>query len=601
MSGIIEIFESSIPCLSTIIELQEAVQREALAFSAETNKYLLYHTLKQVGASAAQRIVQKLVEQGEIEWDEDWEVEQILDCVVENGVDHYFIKWKGWSHKHNTWEPKENLGNCSALLDEFHAKNSGDAEQVRLWRKRKFSEIVDDEEDPLEAKRKRVDKIFKKLTSLKNKITPIQLVRLSSATTGKKPLYKGLISGKGKKIPKFLINYKLLNPKSKAYKEKKKEILAALKDWERELNSINTDPAPIDIENNVDLEGPPENFVYLNDYKPGEGIEIPDDPLVGCECEDCYSNKKSCCPSQCGAVFAYYKHKRVRVPRGTPIYECNKRCECGPDCPNRVVQQGRKFRVCIFRTANGRGWGVKAMQNIKQGSFVMEYVGEVITNEEAERRGKSYDASGRTYLFDLDYNDGDCPFTVDAAWYGNVSHFVNHSCDPNLEVFGVWINTLDPRLPRIALFARRDIEKGEELTFDYMMTGATYAQSPEAGGDVEVPVLQPMLIDKEDTVSETSDNQHGESEVSVSDSGDMPSLIEQCENVEEVDVKLKGKVDPESESNLVSIDVGRAKDFKEKEAGPPVLTKMKKSPRAPIDEYKIMCQCGAKNCRKYLF
>ena len=44
-------------------------------------------------------------------------------------------------------------------------------------------------------------------------------------------------------------------------------------------------------------------------------------------------------------------------------------------------------------------------------------------------------------------------------------------CDPNLEVYGVWINTLDPRLPRIALFAKKDIDKGVELTFDYMMTG----------------------------------------------------------------------------------------------------------------------------------
>ena len=55
---------------------------------------------------------------------------------------------------------------------------------------------------------------------------------------------------------------------------------------------------------------------------------------------------------------------------------------------------------------------------------------QVITNEEAERRGKIYDAEGRTYLFDLDYNDGDCPFTVDAGFYGNVSHFVNHSVGP---------------------------------------------------------------------------------------------------------------------------------------------------------------------------
>ena len=44
-------------------------------------------------------------------------------------------------------------------------------------------------------------------------------------------------------------------------------------------------------------------------------------------------------------------------------------------------------------------------------------------------------------------------------------------CEPNLVVYGVWINTLDPRLPRICLFADRDIDKGEELTFDYMMTG----------------------------------------------------------------------------------------------------------------------------------
>jgi len=45
-------------------------------------------------------------------------------------------------------------------------------------------------------------------------------------------------------------------------------------------------------------------------------------------------------------------------------------------------------------------------------------------------------------------------------------------CDPNMAVYGVWINNLDLRLPRIALFAIKDIEKDEELTFDYLMTGA---------------------------------------------------------------------------------------------------------------------------------
>jgi SET domain-containing protein len=52
---------------------------------------------------------------------------------------------------------------------------------------------------------------------------------------------------------------------------------------------------------------------------------------------------------------------------------------------------------------------------------------QVITSEEAECRGHVYDAEGMTYLFDLDFNDGDNPFTVDARNFGNVSHFVNHS------------------------------------------------------------------------------------------------------------------------------------------------------------------------------
>ena len=40
-----------------------------------------------------------------------------------------------------------------------------------------------------------------------------------------------------------------------------------------------------------------------------------------------------------------------------------------------------------------------------------------------------------------------------------------------MSVYGVWINNLDVRLPRIALFANRDILKGEEVSFDYKMTG----------------------------------------------------------------------------------------------------------------------------------
>jgi hypothetical protein len=56
--------------------------------------------------------------------------------------------------------------------------------------------------------------------------------------------------------------------RTKAYKERKKEIQKAIKEWESHLNTISTDPAGICVENNIDLEGPPENFVYINDHKP---------------------------------------------------------------------------------------------------------------------------------------------------------------------------------------------------------------------------------------------------------------------------------------------------------------------------------------------
>lgn len=247
---------------------------------------------------------------------------------------------------------------------------------MRLGQKRKIDEVREKGEDR-EQKRTRIKELYLKLVSCNVDLTPLKLVSQTSPDKQTKS-YKGLITCKGLKVRKFdNTSQKLLNPRTKAYRERKVIIMKALKDWEKHLNRVSTDSAPISVENDVDLEGPPENFVYINDYKPGPGIVIPDDPVIGCECTNCFKEKSSCCAAQFGVDFAYFKYKRVRVHAGRPIYECNKKCLCGPECPNRVVQQGRKHKVCVFRTSNGRGWGVKAMQKIKSGTFVMEYVGEV--------------------------------------------------------------------------------------------------------------------------------------------------------------------------------------------------------------------------------
>ncbi|KAM9431581.1 histone-lysine N-methyltransferase SUV39H1-like isoform 3-T5 [Salvelinus alpinus] len=247
----------------------------------------------------------------------------------------------------------------------------------------------------------------------------------------------------------------------------KAKLRKRLQCWEADLNKTRNHPGRIFVLNEVDLDGPPRDFTYITNYKVGEGIVL-NEMAVGCECKDCFSDPiGGCCPGASLHRLAYTDKGQVRVRAGEPIYECNARCSCGPDCSNRLVQKGIQFDLCIFKTGNGRGWGVRALQHIKKNTFVMEYVGEIITSDEAEKRGHLYDRQGATYLFDLDYVED--VYTVDAANHGNISHFVNHSCNPNLQVYNVFIDNLDERLPRIALFSTRSIRAGEELTFDYKM------------------------------------------------------------------------------------------------------------------------------------
>ncbi|XP_075525833.1 histone-lysine N-methyltransferase SUV39H2-like isoform X4 [Dermacentor variabilis] len=222
------------------------------------------------------------------------------------------------------------------------------------------------------------------------------------------------------------------------------------------------------------------------DFLPGPGVSFPDDPKMGCSCENCYTDRKGCCPAYNDVKFAYTASGTLSAPFGSPIFECNRLCRCDINCPNRVVQRGCKIPLTIFRTTNGRGWGVRTEQRINKGTFVMEYLGQVITDEEAEKRGKWYDDHGTTYLFDLDYHlqddsmDQGTMYTVDAGTYGNIAHFVNHSCEPNMAVCMVWINNLDLRMPRLAFFTNRDICIHEELTVDYKMSCGGTEATPDS-------------------------------------------------------------------------------------------------------------------------
>ena len=104
--------------------------------------------------------------------------------------------------------------------------------------------------------------------------------------------------------------------------------------------------------------------------------------------------------------------------------------------------------------------GLFAVENFSQGDIVIEYVGEVINNQEADRREIYYEKSGMgdCYLFKLDKNR-----IIDASYKGNVARFLNHSCDANCNAK---IESITGE-KHILIFANRNISKGEELTYFY--------------------------------------------------------------------------------------------------------------------------------------
>lgn len=161
----------------------------------------------------------------------------------------------------------------------------------------------------------------------------------------------------------------------------------------------------------------------------------------------------------------------------------------------QVVRRGIQSGLEVFWLGPHTGWGVRTLEVLEQGQFVCEYAGEVLTDMEAESRCSA--SEGRdAYLFNLTTTAqcrilGARPqaglsvpvldepvFVIDAFLHGNIGRFLNHACGPSLlaNITPVFVFLeqgpglpLDLRLPRVAFFANRRVERGEELRYDYDM------------------------------------------------------------------------------------------------------------------------------------
>ena len=93
------------------------------------------------------------------------------------------------------------------------------------------------------------------------------------------------------------------------------------------------------------------------------------------------------------------------------------------------------------------GLGLFATETIPKGTFLIEYFGEVISQDESNERGGQY-------LFEVEGEK-----VIDGSTRKNTARYINHSCRPNAEaeMDGV----------RVYISAKRTIAAGEEIAYDY--------------------------------------------------------------------------------------------------------------------------------------
>lgn len=227
-------------------------------------------------------------------------------------------------------------------------------------------------------------------------------------------------------------------------------------------------------------------------------------PRAGCKCADngTFCEKYCGCPPSCKHRFPGCKCKKGCTRKSCPCYAASRVCDpdlCGPCgafipdalgdlvrnhmgmgkeehclCRNTVFSSRTSKRILI-RPSAIHGWGAFLAEKAEKGDFVIEYtgnpymmhmrccshafVGEIITQEETERRGIVYDKLNRSFIFALNTLQ-----SLDATRKGNKAKFINHNKDDG---------NLVPRIMqvngdhKVALIAKRAINVGEELSFDY--------------------------------------------------------------------------------------------------------------------------------------
>lgn len=191
--------------------------------------------------------------------------------------------------------------------------------------------------------------------------------------------------------------------------------------------------------------------------------------FIGCDCKagtctegdcPCYESYRACSPDFCGCDVTLLPG-RVSVQK--------RRCKNGP------VTVGRHKRTFVGKSEI-HGFGVFAAERFDPGDLVGIYNGQLIDTRLADMIGRIYDATNRTYIFNVTET-----LVIDGGLLGSKAKFVNHTKAGNRE-------NCHSRLVRVrgdayvVLFCKRTVQPGEEFLFDYRFTGEVPAWAKEDRG-----------------------------------------------------------------------------------------------------------------------
>ncbi|XP_067896038.1 uncharacterized protein [Heterodontus francisci] len=165
------------------------------------------------------------------------------------------------------------------------------------------------------------------------------------------------------------------------------------------------EPVPVPLYNAIDVSTP-EYFKYRKARVPHGYLLSSSAEMFQqkCNCTDGCNDKSRCACQQLTARVnkrfsraSGYEYKRLLQYAPSGLYECNKWCKCNERmCENRVVQQGLKARLQLFKTEK-KGWGVRCMDDVDEGTFVCCYAGRVLTIE----NGVEYQRFDKTVNYDI--------------------------------------------------------------------------------------------------------------------------------------------------------------------------------------------------------